>query len=300
MDDKARTTRMSRRRLMGLIAGGLTVSAVGGVGIYSQVRPDPVPRQSAAAKAAPSAKIDPVVKVEPQEGTWYAWQWVNLATGKRYGSANAATETNNTESMIKAWIGTDYLTLLEKSGRKLTDADKDLITNMIRVSDNDAAQTLWQRGGGDAVIQRAIDECGLTGTSVYPAWWSKTQITAADATTMMTHILDRAESSPLVAWMVDDLMRDVDPSNAFGIAQVLADADPHARPAIKNGWTDHGVTNQWNLNCLAQWNPTGTDDDIVLAVLTRYPLAKGQAYGEQLCRDVTRQLVDQLLPGSAA
>lgn len=290
---------------MGLIAGGLTVSAISGVGIYSQVRPDSLSRLGApagAAKTGPSAKpkIDPVVTIDTREETWYAWQWVNLATGERYGSANATTETNNTESMIKAWIGTDYLTRLEKAGRKLTDADKSLITAMIRLSDNNAAQTLWLRGGGDAVVQRAIDECGLTGTAVYPAWWSKTQITAADATTMMTRILDRAETSPLVAWMVDDLMRDVDPSNAFGIAQVLADADPHARPAVKNGWTPHGATNQWNLNCLAQWNPTGTGDDIVLAILTRYPVAKGQAYGEQLCRDVTSQLIDQLLPGSAA
>jgi hypothetical protein len=297
MDNPPRTPRMSRRRLMGLIAGGLTISAVGGMGIYSQVRPDPVPRQRLGATTA-KHEIDPVVTVETQDGTWYAWHWVNLATGKRYGSANAATETNNTESMIKAWIGADYLTRLEKAGRKLTDADKDLITRMIRLSDNNAAQTLWLRGGRDAVIQRAIDECGLTATSVHPDWWSKTQITAADATTMMTRILDRAESSPLVAWMVDDLMRDVDPSNAFGIAQVLAEVDPHARPAIKNGWTAHAITNQWNLNCLAQWNPTGTSDDIVLAVLTRYPAEKGQAYGEQLSRDVTRQLIDQLLPSS--
>jgi Beta-lactamase enzyme family len=285
---------------MGLIAGGLTVSAVTGMGIYVEAA-STAAKAGPAAKTSPAAKpkIEPVVKVETQEGTWYAWHWVNLATGERYGSANAATETNTTESMIKAWIGTDYLTRLEKTSRKLTDADKGLITKMIRLSDNDAAQTLWLRGGGDAVIQRAIDECGLTGTTVHPDWWSKTQITAADATAMMTRILDRAKSSPLVAWMVDDLMRNVDPSNAFGIAQVLAEVDAGARPAVKNGWTEHANTRQWSLNCLAQWNPTGTGDDVVLAILTRYPASEGQAYGEQLCRDVTRQLIDQLLPGSA-
>jgi len=300
MDDSTKTPRVSRRRLMGMIAGGLTVSAVSGVGIYSQVRPDPVPQPSpvAATVQSPAPKPDPAVRVETAEATWYSWQWVNLTTGERYGSTNATTETNNTESMIKAWIGTDYLTRLEKTGRPLTDADKTLITKMIRLSDDGAAQTLWRRGGRDAVVQRAIDECGLTGTAVYPDWWSKTQITAADATTMMTCILDRAKTSPLVAWLVDDLMRDVDPSNAFGIAEVLADVDAPARPAVKNGWTAHGVTNQWNLNCLAQWRATGTRDDIVLAILTRYPVAKGQAYGEQLCRDVARQLTDQLLPAS--
>src|SRR5262249_13572893 len=142
---------------------------------------------------------------------------------------------------------------------------------------------------------RAIDECALTGTQVFPAWWSKTQITANDATTLLTSILSRAKTSPLVAWMVDDLMRDVDPSNAFGIAETLAEVDPQARPPIKNGWTAHGATGEWNLNCMAEWKPTGSTDEIVLAVLTRYPIANGQAYGAKLCRDVTRQLTSQLL-----
>lgn len=285
---------MSRRRLMGLIAGGLTVSAVSGVGIYSQLRPEPaVPQQSPAAaveKAAP--RPDPVVAAQTDAQTWFSWQWVNLTTGERYGSKNAATETNNTESMIKAWIGADYLTRLKGS---LSAEDKALITKMIRLSDDHAAQTLWLRGGRDAVIQRAIDECGLTGTSVYPDWWSKTQITAADSTTLMTCILDRAKSDPNVAWMVDELMRDVDPSNAFGIAEVLADVDAQATPAVKNGWTAHGATDQWNLNCLASWKASASGDDIVLAILTRYPAGQGQAYGEELCRAVTRQLTGQLL-----
>jgi hypothetical protein len=258
------------------------------------LRPEPVvPKQSPAAAIAP--RPEPKVTVKPQAETWYAWHWVNLTTGEKYASANAATETTNTESMIKAWIGADYLTRLEKTGRPLTEADKALITKMIRLSDDNAAQTLWLRGGRDAVVQRMIDECGLTGTSVYPNWWSKTQITAADSTTLMTSILDRAKTSPLVAWMVDDLMRDVDPTNAFGIAEVLADVDAQAKPAVKNGWTAHGTTNVWNLNCLATWKPTGAEDEIVLAVLTRYPVANGQAYGEELCREVTRQLTGQLL-----
>jgi hypothetical protein len=276
---------------MGMIAGGLTVSAVS-VGIYTQLSPEPVKQPSPVAVTS--------VTVDIPTDAWYAWQWCNLTTGERYGSANAATETNNAESMIKAWIGADYLTRLEKAGRALSAADKALVTKMIRFSDNAAAQTLWRRGGQDAVIQRAIDECGLPGTAVHKGWWSKTQITAADATTMMARILDRAKTSPLVAWMVDGPMRDVDPSNAFGIAEVLSQVDPGARPAVKNGWTAHGTTSQWNLNCLAEWTPTGSEDRIVLAVLTRYPIALGQAYGEKLCRDVTSRLAGQLLPPHTA
>ncbi|WP_157545809.1 serine hydrolase [Hamadaea tsunoensis] len=300
--------RLSRRRLMGLVAGGLTATAVGGVGIFEQRRGDaagpsaapsstaePVAGTSTKASAVPKQPaVHPVVNPATQSDTWYAWQWVNLTTGAAYGSANARTETNNTESMVKAWLGADYIAGLESAGESLGAADKALITKMIRSSDDAAAQTLWQRRGGDAAIERLIADCGLTNTSVTPDWWSKTQITAYDATKMLRTILNRSQTSPWTAWLVDDLMRSVDPGDAFGIAQVLAELDPQAKPAVKNGWTAHGATGLWNLNCLAEWTPTGSSDRIVLSVLTRYPVAYGQSYGEKLCRDVTRQLCGTL------
>ncbi|NUR69838.1 MAG: hypothetical protein HOU81_03380 [Hamadaea sp.] len=310
MEDTTRRPQLSRRRLMGILAGGIAASAVGGVGIFSAqsggnaASPSPAATSSsatptpssssAATAAAPAKKTTPVVRVQTDEDTWYAWQWVNLTTGDSYGSANAAKQTNNTESMIKAWIGTDYLAGVEASGKPLSDADKALITKMIKNSDDSAAQTLYLRRGADKVIQRAIDECGLSGTSITESWWSKTQITALDATRMMREILDRAKTSELVAWLVDDLMRNVSPGNAFGIAEVLGEVDPQADPAIKNGWTDHARTGLWNLNCLAEWTSTAGGEQIVLAILTRYPVGYGQAYGEKVCREVTSQLLEQL------
>jgi len=309
MEDTTRRPQLSRRRLMGILAGGIAASAVGGVGIFSTqsggnaAAPSPAPvaastsasaTPEASASESPTAAADPVVRVQTGEDTWYAWQWVNLTTGAAYGSANAAKQTNNTESMIKAWIGTDYLAGIEATGESLSDADKTLITKMIKNSDDAAAHTLYLRRGGDTVVQRAIDECGLTGTSITESWWSKTQITALDATRMMREILNRANSSDLVRWLVDDLMRDVAADNAFGIAEVLADADPQADPAVKNGWTEHASTGLWNLNCLAEWTSSGNGDQIVLAILTRYPAGNGQAYGEKLCREVTSQLLTQL------
>ncbi|MEV6971425.1 serine hydrolase [Hamadaea sp. NPDC051192] len=307
MEDTTHRPQLSRRRLMGILAGGIAASAVGGVGIFTTqsggnaAAPSPAPATTSSSAAAGSTSasaaektVTPVVRVQTDEDTWYAWQWVNLTTGATYGSADAAKQTNNTESMIKAWIGADYLAGLEASGQPLSDADNALITKMIKKSDNAAAQTLYLRRGGDQVIQRAIDECGLTGTAITESWWSKTQITALDATRMMREILTRAETSELVRWLVDDLMRNVDDDNAFGIAQALAETDPQADPAVKNGWTDHANTGLWNLNCLAEWTSTGTGDHIVLAILTRYPLGYGQAYGEKVCREVTSQLLGQL------
>lgn len=78
-----------------------------------------------------------------------------------------------------------------------------------------------------------------------------------------------------------DLMRSVDPSNAFGIAEAPALADRHL--AVKNGWTRHG--DSWAVNCLAIW------DRWVLAVMVRYPdQGDEHRYGARVCASVAQQL----------
>ncbi|MBA3488365.1 MAG: serine hydrolase, partial [Longispora sp.] len=212
---------------------------------------------------------------------WTAWSLYLLDSGERFGSTNAATERNNTESMIKAWIGTDYVAGVESEGRELTGSERAAISAMIRLSDDNAAETLYQFRGADAVIKRLISECGLKATVIVPGFWSYTQITADDAVTMMACVLGRSATSPLTAWVVDE-MRHVAPDGMFGIPQVLpAGSDP----AVKNGWTLQSAENRWRLNCLATW------DNRILAVLTWYPAKLGQAHGESVCRDVTEQVL---------
>jgi hypothetical protein len=84
-------------------------------------------------------------------------------------------------------------------------------------------------------------------------------------------------------WLLDQ-MRDVDPSNAFGIAEAPALAGKEV--AIKNGWTEHtlGTGSVWAVNCLAVWS------DWSLAVLTNYPAKLGQGHGAGICREVAQQL----------
>ncbi|MBB5873025.1 hypothetical protein F4553_006459 [Allocatelliglobosispora scoriae] len=287
---------MQRRILVGVPSAILAVALAGGVGHALVTRTDetgelssaPVRERAAAVtqEKAPEAEVPkaPTVAVATKADTWFSWQLIDTATGTSSGSANAADQTNNTESMIKAWIGTDYIAAADAQGRALTAEEKALITKMIRFSDDAAAQTLYLRQGGDEVIERLISEAKLTGTTVTESWWSKTQMTALDATRMMTYILQRAEASAQTAWLVG-LMRDVDPSNAFGIPEVLPAA---ADPAVKNGWTAHESTGLWNVNSLAAW------DGKILVVMTHYPVAYGQAYGEQLIRDVASDLLPSL------
>lgn len=234
------------------------------------------PSRPLAAASQPTAAV--------QTEAWYSWSLLNVTTGERFGSANAATETNNTESMIKLWIGADYLTGITHAGGEPTDDDKRLLRKMIRSSDDNAAQTLYKRRGGNAMIQRMIDQAKLANTTIHNNWWSKTQMTAQDATTMFDYVIKRSKNEPWLAWLVNEA-RNVDASNAFGIPEGL----PSGKTvAVKNGWTEHGSTGLWNLNSLGAW------DNWILAVMTRYPIKNGQNYGAAICTEITEQLVRQI------
>jgi hypothetical protein len=222
----------------------------------------------------------PSIQLDPQG--WTAWSLLDLNTNTRLGSTNSRTETNNAESVIKAWIATDYVSRVEAEGRALTTEEQTLLETMIRYSDDAAAETLYVSAGGDAVIQRLIDECGLNNTGIVSGWWSYTSITADDTVTMLRCILDRAKTSPLTAWVVDE-MRHVDPSGSFGISRALP-SPTQANAVVKNGWTLHD-DGLWRVNCLTSWNHWA------LSVLTRYPAELGQEHGAKVCRSVMRQLV---------
>jgi hypothetical protein len=147
---------------------------------------------------------------------------------------------------------------------------------------------IWRWLGADSTIAKMIKVCRLQDTRVYPAWWSLTQISSRDLARLGDCIvpgrgkfLSPAVGAPLLA-----LMRSVDRSNAFGIAEARPAG---SRPvAVKNGWTEHGGTGLWNVNCLGIWGP---NDRWVLAVTTRYPIERGLGYGAAVCRRVTTTLL---------
>ncbi|GAA2838264.1 serine hydrolase [Crossiella cryophila] len=210
----------------------------------------------------------------------YSWSLRDTKTGETRGSANQSAFANTVESMVKAWIAFDFLNGLGPASP--SQADLKTMHRMLNVSDDQAAQQLYRRRGSDAVIQRLISTCGLTGTRITTGWWSKTRMTAADATRMGQCLFDGRHLSPQWTEWLRAEMRNVAPSNAFGIAEAPGLAGQ--RLAIKNGWTEHSGTRNWAVNCLAVWA------DKVLAVLVSYPIGLGQAHGASVCRQVAEQL----------
>jgi hypothetical protein len=295
-------------RAKSIAAGALTVAVLTGLAVRPPVTPRAAASGNSAMATSPELSVAPVATTPaapapvpaPAPGpkvvgpiasvvtvkTSGSWSWAlrNTKTGEVIGSDDKASFTNNTESMIKAWIATDYLMDVEATGRRITEAEQERLRKMIHLSDDQAAQWAYVSRGGDLVVKRLVDICKLTDTTVTPRWWSKTQISARDAALMGDCVLNGKLLGPRWhGWLLDQ-MRDVDPSNAFGIAEAPALAG--RKVAIKNGWTEHArdTGSVWAVNCLAVWG------DWSLAVLTNYPAKLGQKHGAEICRTVAQQL----------
>jgi hypothetical protein len=263
------------------------------------------PLASSAPSPSPRPPAPATLKARPVSVTvdgFFSWALMDRTTGKIAGARNI-TSTNSTESMIKPWIVADYLRTTAASGKTPSRTRLTQASLAIRDSDDNAAESLYRAGGGNAVIQRMIRICRLTDTKVYPGWWSRTQISARDAVRMGNCIADgRAAGPKWTAWVLTEMTKVRGTTAAkdqhattgggrWGIIDGLPKEIIQQGVSIKNGWTAIGADGNWHVNCLA------IGHDWVLAVLMRYPIAKGLKYGANVCASVARQLV---VPGGTA
>jgi len=285
---------MSRVRTLALICVLTLVTATMGLFIINQKpnhpagAPNPTPTTTAgvdanptpsAASPTPNHTRPPLPNIDHPH-VWASWALLDRRTGDI--TTGGKTGPSTTESMIKVAIGAQYLHQLEEAGRSPTAHERTLIMRMIEVSDNDAAQTLYRRGGADTMLRAVIAACHLHQTHTRPGWWSETTMTPTDAAKMGACIAEGTVASPPWADWLIDVMRDVRGPSRFGII----DARPidRGRPlAIKNGYTVRG--DGWHVNCLA------VADWWSLEVMSRYPTSFGLVYGANLCESVAAALL---------
>lgn len=269
--------------------------------LAAPVATEPEPKPTPKPKPRP---VDPykAVQVVAQKITaaadgFASFTLLDRLNGRRIGDPRS-TQVVFSESTIKAWLAADLLATRAAAGGALTPYETARMTSMIRLSDDNAAQVIYEWLGGDDSIEDMIETCRLQDTTVYPGWWSKTEISARDLARLgdcitpgKNKFLSPSVGAPLLA-----LMRSVDPTNAFGIEQVHP-AGPGVPVAVKNGWTEHGSADGtvWNVNCLGIW---GAGNRWVLAVTTRYPVTNGLDYGAGLCRRVTSAVLPLTRPAA--
>jgi hypothetical protein len=243
--------------------------------------PTPTPTPTPSPSLPPLAVRPADVKIDATG--WWAWSLLDARTGESYGSENM-TETSTTASLIKSWIGADYLRGLAGAGKQPTDAQLQQVRVMIRDSDNNAAESLYNKIGRAASIKRLISTCKLTDSSVAKdGGWSRTKLSPRDITRMAACIADgRAAGPTWTKWLLDE-MRAVRGVGDFGIRKAFP-ASVQKTIAIKNGWVDRQAEQEYHVSCLA------IGDGWTMGVMTKYPINLGYTYGAKICQQVAEQL----------
>ncbi|WP_433284518.1 hypothetical protein [Micromonospora sp. CA-244673] len=282
------------------LSGGDGISGLGGIG--GGVAQVPAP--------APTAPPEPTLAAGPVsvnfKGKFFSWALMDRKTGKISGAPNMAS-TNSTESMIKAWIVSDYLRNLRDKAPSAT--RKKQAETAIRDSNDISAEALYNAGGRRPVLERLIKMCKLTDTKIEPtrAKWAYTQMSPRDAVRMGDCIGDGTAAGPKwTKWVLSEManvrgsVKDQKSTAVqgghWGIVDGLPESITSQGPvSIKNGFTMLWADGQWHVNCLA------VADDWTLAVMMRYPGAgdtRTPSYGAKVCASVATQLVTPQ-PGAA-
>lgn len=215
---------------------------------------------------------------------WYSWALMDTRTGELYGSKNMH-ETQRTASMVKAWIGADYLRRQAEAGSTPTDYWMDQVAAMVQKSDNNAANNVWGQVGRGESTERMISMCNLKDSKSADNW-SDTRLSAYDTAKLAECIGSGKGAGPKwTSWLLTKMRTII--LGDFGIRRAFP-PDVAKTIAIKNGWIDRQSQSPqvYTVNCLA------IGDHWTMGVMTNSPLAthSTESYGANVCKQVAAAL----------
>lgn len=231
---------------------------------------DPAAMSAAAANVEPNTTLGAVVFDRVTGQTPLA-----LEADRQFRSA----------SLVKLMIAIDML----RSGA----ADRERITRMLTVSDDDIASALWVKGGQEDIIRRVAPVIGLQSTEPPedPGQWGEVKLTPNDVVRVYQYV-----------------MTALTPEDSRLIVDALAHAPRHAADgwdqhfgipsglrydwAIKQGWGNNDHTMVLHSTGLvgAKWR-------YVVVLLSEHPLGSGWRTSEDAVTAAAKTL-DGLLPGA--
>jgi hypothetical protein len=214
-----------------------------------------------------------------------SWALMDLRSGEIVGSDNMKA-TTTTMSMIKAWLAADYLrTHPTPAGQKASDIEK-----MIRNSDNNAAERIYEANGTRASITRAVQMCGLTETAPAPSGkgFGYTVVSAEDAVRIGACIANGTAAGDGTNKLLGYMRSIVEPGNR-GPVKVLP---PSVQPTVayKNGWDEWVEDKTFRTNCMA------FGDTWSIAIMLQYPrhgtYEEDMNHNWQVCEAVATALLN--------
>lgn len=221
-----------------LTAGAIVVIVGVVVAMLIGVGPQPVAGAACGSTTAPCdarqrlAAADHYLAGRP--GT-VGYVWRDRVTGARYANPQAGVPIW-TASTIKLAMVADLLTREQAGAVRLEPADRQRMVDMLRRSDNDAADALWTRYESGSLNANAA-RYGMPGLAAQPGYgstfpyWGFQKSTAADLDGLMTYVLTGL--TPANAAAVTAEMQRVDGDQRWGVFG----AGPAMAPGAKNGWS---------------------------------------------------------------
>jgi Beta-lactamase enzyme family len=237
---------------------------------------------------------------------------------------STGTATQYTASIVKADIPSMWLRRYQGRALQIPDdipfSIKYLMTNMITLSDNVAATSLFYFGGGCSALTQFNTLIPTRATTVgcqtptYYGWGNTTTIAADQARIVRTLAYPNRVLAPDARAYGLHLMENVTPTQRWGVTcgpwGTSCDPPDYATPvpgvtvAVKNGWkfvptcTRQDDTCPWQVNSIGWVH--GADRDYVLAVLTTDdpigPGVYGFNYGITTIQGVSQLVWDNLAP----
>jgi beta-lactamase class A len=196
-------------------------------------------------------------------------------------------------SVVKVTILSALLRKLQQEHRSLTAEQRELATEMITVSDNDAASTLWAETGMPS-LQHFLDLAGMNETVLgQDGYWGLTEITAHDELTLLKVLTSK--NSVLTTANRDyvlGLMARVVSYERWGVpAGAPTDVTVH----VKNGWLPL-ATHGWRINSIGSFSGHGKNYMIVVLTDDNPTMA----YGVDTVQGIAEVINHALNPGAAS
>jgi hypothetical protein len=196
-------------------------------------------------------------------------------------------------SVVKVTILSALLRKLQEQHRTLTAQQQKLATEMITMSDNNAASTLWAETG-HVSLQHFLNLAGMRETQLDPdGFWGLTQITAHDELTLLKLLTSRNTVLTAASCSyVLNLMARVIPSQRWGVP---AGAPTTVTVHVKNGWLPQ-PTHGWRIHSIGSFSGHGRDYMIVVLTWNNPTMT----YGVNTVQAVAEVINRALNPGATS
>ena len=206
--------------------------------------------------------------------------------------SNGVSQQVPIASVVKLFIADDLLLQESQGQTQLTPADHQQLDLMLRSSDDGAAQTFWDRSGGNAIITRVVARYGLRGTTPpYNGHWDVTLSTASDLVRYYSMLLDGSGGlPPEQAEVILGNLAQSTPTGTDGYPQRFGIPDGlYAEAvAVKQGWfCCWNGANQLHLST----GVIGPDRRYVMAISSLEP------DDDAASRNTMTQVVKTMFPG---